>query len=112
MKLISLTIENFKGLRSFVFRPDGRSVTVKAANGAGKSTLMDAYWWLLAGGDGAIIVAGNGSVAKAKKGSLIVLAERDAHGNICDFCARIVDGDEIKEDVLYRLDSGTLKEAE
>ena len=44
MKLISLTIENFKGLRSFVFRPDGRSVTVKAANGAGKSTLMDAYW--------------------------------------------------------------------
>lgn len=49
MKLISLTIENFKGLRSFVFRPDGRSVTVKAANGAGKSTLTDAYWWLLTG---------------------------------------------------------------
>ena len=49
MKLISLTIENFKGLRGFAFRPDGRSVTVKAANGAGKSTLMDAYWWLLTG---------------------------------------------------------------
>ena len=49
MRLISLTIENFKGLRSFAFRPDGRSVTVKAANGAGKSTLMDAYWWLLTG---------------------------------------------------------------
>lgn len=49
MRLISLSIENFKGLRSFVFCPDGRSVTVKGANGAGKSTLMDAYWWLLTG---------------------------------------------------------------
>ena len=49
MRLISLSIENFKGLRSFVFCPDGRSVTVKAANGVGKSTLMDAYWWLLTG---------------------------------------------------------------
>ncbi len=55
MKLISLTIENFKGLRSFAFRPDGRSVTVKAANGAGKSTLMDAYWWLLTGKNSAQI---------------------------------------------------------
>ena len=66
----------------------------------------------LAGGDGAILVAGRGSVAKAKKGSLIVLAERDKDGNVCDFCAKIVDGDEIKEDVFYRLDNGTLKEVE
>ena len=66
----------------------------------------------LAGGYGAILVAGRGSVAKAKKGALIVLAERDKDGNVCDFCAKIVDGDEIKEDVLYKLDNGTLKEVE
>ena len=41
-----------------------------------------------------------------------MLAERDENGNVCDFCAKIVDGDEIKEDVLYRLDNGTLKEVE
>ena len=80
--------------------------------GGDRATLAGGNWAKLAGGYRAIIVAGNGSAAKAKKGSLIVLAERDAHGNICDFCARIVDGDEIKEDVLYRLDSGTLKEVE
>ena len=76
------------------------------------ATLAGGNGATLAGGDGAILVAGRDSVAKAKKGALIVLAERDKDGNVCDFCAKIVDGDEIKEDVLYRLDNGTLKEVE
>ena len=88
--------------------------------GGDEATLAGGDWATLAGGDeatlaggnGAILVAGNGSVAKAKKGALIVLAKRDENGSICDFCAKIVDGDEIKEDVLYRLDNGTLKEVE
>lgn len=80
--------------------------------GGYRATLAGGDEATLAGGDGAILVAGNGSVAKAKKGALIVLAERDKDGNVCDFCAKIVDGDEIKEDVLYRLDNGTLKEVE
>ena len=49
MKLLSLTLDNFKGIRHFEFCPDGRSVVVKAANSAGKTTLQDAYWWLLTG---------------------------------------------------------------
>lgn len=49
MKLLSLILDNFKGIRHFEFAPDGRSVVVKAANGAGKTTLQDAYWWLLTG---------------------------------------------------------------
>lgn len=49
MKLISLTLDNFKGAKHFDFRPDGHSVVVKAANGVGKTTLEDAYWWLLTG---------------------------------------------------------------
>ena len=83
----------------------------KLAGGNG-ATLAGGDEATLAGGNGAILVAGNGSVAKAKKGALIVLAKRDENGSICDFCAKIVDGDEIKEDVLYRLDNGTLKEVE
>lgn len=80
--------------------------------GGDEATLAGGDWAKLAGGYGAILVAGRGSVAKAKKGALIVLAERDKDGNVCDFCAKIVDGDEIKEDVLYKLDNGTLKEVE
>ena len=87
----------------------GDWATLAGGDGA---TLAGGDWATLAGGNGAILVAGRGSVAKAKKGALIVLAERDGNGNICDFCAKIVDGDEIKEDVLYRLDNGTLKEVE
>ena len=80
--------------------------------GGDEATLAGGYGATLAGGYGAILVAGRGSVAKAKKGALIVLAERDKYGNICDFCAKIVDGNEIKEDVFYRLDNGTLREVE
>lgn len=49
MKLLSLILDNFKGIRHFEFTPAGRSVVVKAANGVGKTTLQDAYWWLLTG---------------------------------------------------------------
>lgn len=87
----------------------GYRATLAGGNGA---KLAGGNGAKLAGGDGAILVAGRGSVAKAKKGSLIVLAERGKDGNVCDFCAKIVDGDEIKEDVFYRLDNGTLKEVE
>lgn len=51
MRLIKLTLENFKGVLSFTFTPDGQSVTVRGTNGAGKSTLYDAYCWLLFGKD-------------------------------------------------------------
>lgn len=47
MKLIKLTLKNFKGIRSFEFTPNGQSVSVYGTNGAGKSTLMDAFLWLL-----------------------------------------------------------------
>lgn len=49
MKLLTLTLDNFKGIRHFVLDTAGRSVIVKAANGVGKTTLQDAYWWLLTG---------------------------------------------------------------
>lgn len=47
MKLLKLSLKNFKGLRSFEFTPDGQNVSVYGTNGSGKSTLMDAFTWLL-----------------------------------------------------------------
>lgn len=47
MKLLKLTLHNFKGVRSFEFTPNGESVSVLGANESGKTTLADAITWLL-----------------------------------------------------------------
>ncbi len=62
----------------------------------------------LAEGYNSIIVGDHGSAAKGKKGSIIVLVERDSNLNIVDFKAMQVDGEKIKEDVLYKLENGEL----
>lgn len=64
----------------------------------------------LAGGKNSIIVGDNHSVAKGKKGAVIVLIERDNNCNIIDFKAVQVDGEKIKEDVLYKLKNGEFVE--
>lgn len=51
IQLISLHVENFRGVRDFTLRPEGGSVTVFGANGTGKSTLAAAFVWLLTGKD-------------------------------------------------------------
>ncbi len=51
MKLLELTLENFKGVQKFIFTPNGDNCKVYGANGAGKTTLADAYFWLLFGKD-------------------------------------------------------------
>lgn len=51
MKLLELTLENFKGVQKFTFTPNGDNCKVYGANGAGKTTLADAYFWLLFGKD-------------------------------------------------------------
>ncbi len=53
MKLISLLIQNFKGIEEFTFTPNGESLTVYGNNGTGKTTLPDAFCWLLFGKDSA-----------------------------------------------------------
>lgn len=53
MKLLELQLENFKGVRQFIFSPGGRCATVYGDNGTGKTTLADAYFWLLTGKDSA-----------------------------------------------------------
>ena len=66
----------------------------------------------LAGGKDCVIAAFN-SKAKAGKGSLIALANREWNGSeyqITDFKAAIVDGEKIKADTWYKLENGEFVE--
>lgn len=52
MKLLSLKLENFKGLRDYVLDiPDGCSISIYGDNATGKTTIFDAFCWLLWGKD-------------------------------------------------------------
>lgn len=51
IKLLQLTLQNFKGIKSFRFEPQGQSVTVAGANGSGKTSLPDGQDWLYFGKD-------------------------------------------------------------
>lgn len=47
MRLITLKLENFKGIKEFTLTADGRDVSVRGDNATGKTTLYDAMLWLL-----------------------------------------------------------------
>ena len=53
MILKRLSVTNFKGIRHFVFEPDGNDANIYGANFSGKSTLCNAWHWLLTGKDSA-----------------------------------------------------------
>lgn len=78
--------------------------------GGDNAKLVGDYATKLIGGSNAIIVGDRGSTAKGKKGSIIVLVERDGDLNIVNFKAAQVDGEKIKEDTLYKLEHGEFVE--
>ncbi|MDH5299373.1 MAG: AAA family ATPase, partial [Desulfobulbaceae bacterium] len=47
MKLLSLVLTNFKGVKSFTFSPAGNNASVLGDNGTGKTSLADSISWLL-----------------------------------------------------------------
>lgn len=47
MKILSLTLKNFKGIRNFVLDTQGGNVDVFGDNATGKTTIFDAFTWLL-----------------------------------------------------------------
>lgn len=51
IRLKSLTLKNFKGIKDFTFTPDGRNTNVFGPNASGKSTLADAFFFLFFGKD-------------------------------------------------------------
>ena len=85
----------------------GENATLAGGNWA---TLAGGYNATLAGGENSLMIGDNGSIAKGKKGAVILLVERDADYNILNFKAVQVDGEKIKEDVLYKLENGEFVE--
>lgn len=47
MKILNLTLRNFKGTRDFELNTQGRDVSIFGDNATGKTTLADAFMWLL-----------------------------------------------------------------
>ena len=47
MKIISLRLRNFKGVRDFTLEANGANVNIYGNNAAGKTTIFDAFTWLL-----------------------------------------------------------------
>ncbi len=51
IKIDSLKVKNFKGIKKFSGQFGGQSAVIKGANGLGKTSLIDAIHWLLTGVD-------------------------------------------------------------
>jgi len=51
IKLKSLKLENFKGIKEFTFTPDGKDATIRGDNATGKTTIADGFRYLLFGKD-------------------------------------------------------------
>jgi len=49
IKLTSLSIKNFKGIKTFELVLNGSNATISAANGVGKTSVYDSFFWLLFG---------------------------------------------------------------
>lgn len=51
MRLLSLKLSNFQGIKEFELKPNGEDISVLGANATGKTTLFNAFTWLLFGKD-------------------------------------------------------------
>lgn len=51
IKLMRMSIENFKGIKELMINLNGESISIRGANGTGKTSVKDAYLWCLFGKD-------------------------------------------------------------
>ena len=51
IRINSLTLQNFKGIKFLKTIPDGDNLTIYGDNATGKTTIFDAFTWLLFGKD-------------------------------------------------------------
>jgi len=51
MRLLRLTLTNFKGIKHFTLEPNGDDISIYGDNATGKTTIADAISWLLFGKD-------------------------------------------------------------
>ena len=47
MRLISLTLKNFQGVKDLTVAPNGKDIAIYGDNGTGKTTVFNAFTWLL-----------------------------------------------------------------
>ena len=80
--------------------------------GGDNAKLAGGYGAKLAGGKHSIMVSENGGRAKGGMGSVIVMVERNNEGEIVNYKAIQIDGNEYKEDTWYQLEYGEIKEVE
>ena len=78
--------------------------------GGDYATLAGGNWAELVGGKNSLMIGNSRSIAKGKKGAVILLVERDMDYNILNFNAVQVDGKKIKEDTFYKLENGKFVE--
>jgi hypothetical protein len=62
------------------------------------------------GRNGTAAVIGNGGTVSGKVGAILLLVDTDDYGNTLDFVAVKVDGETIKENTWYKLESGKIVE--
>ena len=74
-----------------------------------RSSLAAQDWSSLAAGNNSVLAAFN-SKAKAGYNSIIVLAKRDDNGNITEWKAGVIDGENMKADTWYKLENGEFVE--
>lgn len=51
LTLLELSLKNFKGIKSFTFKPDGEDSEIAGKNATGKTTIFDGLTWLFFGKD-------------------------------------------------------------
>lgn len=71
MRLLSLTIENIRGIRKQFFQLDGKSTVIWGPNGSGKSSIVDAIDFLFTGKISRLVGEGTKGITLARHGSHI-----------------------------------------
>jgi hypothetical protein len=74
MKVLQLTVENFKKIKAFILKPDPYVQEISGANGAGKSSALDAIW---AGLGGAEMVKASGTSQPIRNGEKKAMVKLD-----------------------------------
>ena len=102
-------IENEVAEETKKIKSNGNGATLA---GGYKAKLAGDNGATLAGGEKSLIVGDSSSVAKGKKGTVILLVERNKCGDIISYKAEQIDGATLREDTFYRLKNGEFIEAD
>lgn len=56
IKLLKISLKNFKGIKDITIEPEGKNISILGDNGTGKTTIYDAFMWVLFGKDSSYIM--------------------------------------------------------